>query len=237
MPRPTRPLVFIVIVAVTSLTLSTVAYARSPSVSSVIKTVKAAVRKESGAQLVAIEQSASSSQVAKETLNAGTTSGQETFSKGQADFTIKVTPTDAYISGSSSGLTTILGMSATDAKKIGSDWVYWKHGTTEYADLKSGLTVSSLTSVFPKVKGTTLSTRSTKGVILYVLRWTSAATSSAPKLSETLTVSTKTDLPVRSTATTSGGTKVATTFSDWGKRVLVSAPPSRSTVPSSKITG
>ncbi len=228
--------IFAAIVAVASAAFSTPAYAGSPSVSSVIKTVKAAMKKEPGAELVSTEHSTSSSAGAKESLEAGTTSGQETFSKGDADLAIKVTPTDAYVRGSSSGLTTILGMSAADAKKIGSKWVYWKHGTTQYADLEADVTVSSLTSVLPKAKGTKLSTRATKGSTLYVLRWTTAATSSAPKLSNTLSVSTRTDLPVRATSTASGGTKVDTTFSDWGKHVLVSAPPAGSTVPGSTIT-
>ncbi len=237
MRRPAKALVFVASVAVTSLTFTTVADARSPSLGSVIKTVEAAIKKERGAQVVSTERSTSSSKIAKETLLAGTASGEETFSHGDADLRIKVTPTGAYVSGSSSGLTTVLGVSAKDAKKIGSDWVYWKHGTTQYKDLESDVTVSSLTSVLPKVKGTKLSTHVTSGTVVYVLQWTTAATSSAPELSNTLTVSKRTDLPVQAISTTSGGTTLATKFSDWGERVLVSAPPPGSTVPSSKITG
>ena len=223
--------------AVTMLDFSAVASARSPSVGSVIKIVKAAIKKESGAQLVSTEHTTSSSMVAKETLSAGTASGEETLSNGDAHLAVKVTPADAYVSGSSSGLTTILGVSAKDAKKIGSDWVYWKHGTAQYTDLESDVTVTSLTSVLPKAKGTKLSTHVTKGATFYVLAWTTEATSSSPKLSNTLTVSVRTDLPVRSTSTTSGGTRLATKFSDWGRHVVVSAPPAGSTVPSSTITG
>ncbi len=203
--------------------------------SSLIKTVKVAIGKESGAKLVSIEHSTSSSDVAKESLFAGTSSGQESFAAGAADVKIKVTSSDAYVSGSSSGLTTILGMSSADAKKIGSKWVYWKHGTTEYSDLKADVTVSSLTSVLPKAKGTKLSTHVTAGSTLYVLKWTTAATSSTSKLSNTLSVSMRTDLPVQSTSTASGGTKVTTTFSGWGKHVRVSAPPAGSTVAGSTI--
>lgn len=227
----------VAIVALASAALSTAAYAGSPSVSSVIKTVKAAMRKEPGALLVSTEHSTSSSRVAKESLDAGTSSGQEAFSSGSADMAIKVTPTDAYVRGSKTGLTTILGISAADAKKIGSKWVYWKHGTTQYSELEGDVTLSSLTSVVPKAKGTKLSSHDTGGSTLYVLKWTTAATSSAPELSNTLSVSMRTDLPVRSTSTDSSGTKVATTYSDWGKHVDVSAPPARSTVPASKITG
>jgi hypothetical protein len=78
----------------------------------------------------------------------------------------------------------------------------------------------------------------TNGTELYVLKWNTAATSSRPKLSITLTVSAVgTALPVEQTVTASGGTEETTTLSMWGEHVLVRAPPVGSTIASSKITG
>ena len=90
----------------------------------------------------------------------------------------------------------------------------WKTGTSEYSDLKSGLTISAITALLPKAKGTKLSMDFTNGTELYVLKWTTAATSSKPKLSITLTVSAVgTALPVEQTVTASGGTEETTTLS------------------------
>jgi len=98
--------------------------------------------------------------------------------------------------------------------------------------------VSSLTAVLPKAAGTKLTTVTTHGTKLYVLTWTSAATSSVPKLSNTLTISASgTRLPTKEIATDSAGVKVTTTLSNWGEDVVVSAPPVASTIASSKVTG
>ncbi|MGH8988995.1 MAG: hypothetical protein ACRDXC_10455 [Acidimicrobiales bacterium] len=214
---------------------ATVAAAGTPSTSSVIKSAKAAMAKQLGARVVSVASSKSSSTKERDTTDFGISTGEETISAGDADLSIRVTSTDAYVSGSSSGLTTIFGVTATDAKKIGNDWVFWKAGTSQYSDLEKGVIVRSLTSVLPKVKGTRRSTHTTHGAKLYALKWTSAATSSQPKLSITLTVSARSHLPVALTSTSSAGTKETTTFSHWGEHTVVSAPLAGSTMPSSKI--
>jgi hypothetical protein len=230
-----RALVLATTALVASCAYTTVAYAGPPSKSTVIAAAKAAIRKQSSAHVVSTATSSSTKE--KAVVDAGTSSGQETLTNGSATLSIKVTPTDAYVSGSSSGLTTILGLSSTDAKKLGADWASWKSGTTQYSDLKSDVVVSSLTSVLPKAKGTKLTTRTTDGTELYVLTWTTAATSSEPKLSNTLTVSSQAELPVTLTSSASGGSTVTTTFSAWDGHVVVSAPPADSTMSGSKITG
>jgi hypothetical protein len=202
---------------------------------SVLKTAKAAMTKQPGVHLVITAKSSSSSSTEKIIADFGAKSGVENISEGKADSAVEVTPTYAYISGNSSGLTTIFGLSSADAKKIGKDWVSWKAGTSQYADLKSGITISSVTAVVPKAEGAKLSTDVTKGAKLYVLKWTTAATSSSPKVSNTLTVSARTTLPVEETATASGGAKETTMFSKWGEHVLVSAPPVASTITASGL--
>jgi hypothetical protein len=198
----------------------------------------AAISKQPGVHLVITAKSSSSSSTEKIIADFGTESGVENISKGKAHLAVRVTPTYAYVSGNSSGLTTILGLSSADAKEIGKEWVSWKAGMSQYTDLKSGITISSVTAVIPKAEGTKLSTHVTKGAKLYVLKWTTAATSSSPKISNTLTVSARgATLPVEETATTSGGAKETTVFSKWGKHVLVSAPPITSTISNSQITG
>ena len=223
-------------VVVPTVALGVVASAAATT-SSVLTAAKAAIAKQTGVHLVVTTKSSSSASTEKWVADLGAKSGVETIAEGKASASIKVTPTYAYFTGNSAGLTTIFGLSAAEAKKIGKDWVSLKSSTSQYSDLKSGVTISSVTGVLPKAKGTSLSTTVTAGVHLYVLKWTTAATSSTPKLSITLTISaTGATLPVEETTAASGGAEEALVFSKWGERVAVSTPPAASTISYSKVT-
>ena len=232
-----RRWVLFVSLGATAFVMSTalgVAASAAATTSSVLKAAKAAMAKQTGVHLVNSSKSGSSSALA--IVDFGTKSGEENVSEGKARLTYKLTPTYAYIGGNSSGLTTIFGLTAAQAKKVGKDWISAKAGTSEYAAFKSGLTISSLAGVLPPTKGTTLSTTVTDGVHLYVLKWTTAATSSTPKLSKMMTISAVgATLPVEEITTASNGS-ATTKFSKWGEPVAVSAPPVASTISFSKDT-
>ncbi|MGA3352819.1 MAG: hypothetical protein ABSD85_06485 [Acidimicrobiales bacterium] len=166
------------------------------------------------------------------------TEGMETIALGAATATIKVTPSYGYISGSSSGLTTIFGLSAAQAKKVGKHWVSFKAGTSQYSSFKSGVTMPSIDSVLPEAKGTKTSTADDKGTKIYVLTWTTAATSSTPKTLNTLTISAVGPaLPIKETASDAAGDHETLLLSKWGEHVSVSAPPTASTISYSQLTG
>jgi hypothetical protein len=235
-PRPVKVLALAVLASVTA--SGAAAYAGVVTTGSVIASARTAISKQTGAHVVFTASAGSSSTAEKIVADVGVTSGAETITEGTAHLAVRVTPTFAYVSGNSSGLTSLFGESSTDAKKIGTDWESWKAGTSQYSNLKSDVTMTSIAALLPKAKGTKLSSVVTKGTKLYVLKWTTAATSSIPKLSNTLTVSTgETTLPVEGTTTASGGTKATTTLSRWGEHVLVSTPPAASVIASSKVTG
>ena len=212
--------------------------ARAETTSSVLASAKAAIAKQTGARLSLTVTSSSSSDTEKITTDSGVTEGMETIALGAATATIKVTPSYAYISGSSSGLTTIFGLSAAQAKKIGKHWVSFKAGTSQYSDFKSGVTMSSVDSVLPQAKGTKTSMADVKGTKVYVLTWTVAATSSTPKTSDTLTISAVgAALPIKETASDAAGDHETLLLSKWGEHVSVSAPPAASTISYSQLTG
>jgi hypothetical protein len=168
----------------------------------------------------------------------GKTSGVESISEGSDTVMIKVIPTYAYLSGNSAGLTKILGMTSAEAKVVGKHWVAVKAGTSQYADLKSSLTISSVTSVLPAAKGTQLFSPAGQAKSLYTLKWHTAATSSTPALDNTLTISAVgATLPVKETTTAAGGAKQVVALSKWGEHILVNAPAAGSTIPLSKVTG
>jgi hypothetical protein len=236
LPRGARRLVpGLALVALAVTALGTSASAAKVSPASVIKEAKAAIAKQSSAHLEFDAASSTSSAKEKIVADVGSSGGgTETVSDGSAVLHVTVTPTDGYISGSSSGLTSLFGMTSAQATKVGKRWEFWKKGTTQYKSLKSVVSVQSLQSLFPKTAGTTVSTQGSD----YVLKWTSAASGSTPKLNNTLSIAAKgANLPVQETSTDSSGEKVVTTISKWGETVAVHAPATASTVAASKITG
>jgi hypothetical protein len=213
------------------------AYGGTVTSGSVLTSTKAAIAQQTGVHVVFRANSGSSATTEKIVADVGVTTGEETVSEGQSHLAVRMTPGYGYVSGDSSGLTTIFGLTSAEAKKVGSDWVSWKAGTSQYANLKADVTFSAVTALLPKAKGTRLSTGIANGANVYVLKWTVAASSSTPMLSNTLTVSAGgQSLPVEQISTASGGTKATTLLSGWGELVPASAPPAASTIASPKIT-
>jgi hypothetical protein len=216
--------------------LSTVASAGVVTTSSVLSAAKSAIQKHSAVHLE-INVTSGSSSAEKVVQDAATSTGIETITEGTASATVKVMPSYAYMSGNSSGLTTILGLTSAQAKKVGKDWVSMKSGASQYSDLEKVVTLSSVSSVFPAAKGTKLSTSVVNGTKVFVLSWTTAATSSAPKISSILTISAVgANLPIKETATASGEKEIIT-LSKWDEHVSVSAPSAASTITYAKVTG
>jgi hypothetical protein len=206
--------------------------------SSVISTAESAIAQQASVHVVFVARAGSPAKTETIVADVGRASGTETAREGKASLVIRLSTTHVYVSGNSSGLTTIFGMSSADAKKVGKDWESWKAGTSQYAELKSDLTMSSVRALFPKAKGTRLTTVVSEGGTFSVLKWKIAATSSTPGVTNTLTVSSgATTLPVVEAARISNGANATTTLSGWGESLVVGIPPVAATIPSSKISG
>ena len=239
--RATRSLSASAVVLVTLVLLSATAEAAgagTPTTSSVLTSAKSAIGKQTSVHLVVTSRSSSTSVEERLEADLEKTSGTETISAGSETAVIKVTPTSAYLSGNSSGLTKIFGLTSAQVKKIGTDWVSVKAGTSQYKDLAAEMTVSSVSGVLPAANGTTLYAPTPPAKKLYTLKWDTAATSSEPALTNTLTLSAiGATLPVQETSTASGGSNETVALSKWGEHVLVSAPPAASTIPLSNLSG
>jgi hypothetical protein len=210
------------------------ASAGTVTAATVIKQAKAAIASQSSAHLEFDAGSTTSSSTEQIVADVGSGAGRETVTDGAAVLHVMVTPQDGYISGSSTGLTSLFGMTSAEATKVGTRWEFWKKGTTQYKNLQSVVSVKSLESLLPKTKGTALSTKGSD----YVLTWTSAASSTTPKLSNTLTIAAKgTTLPLVETSSDSGGEKVTTSVSKWGETVVVHAPAASATIAAASVTG
>jgi hypothetical protein len=225
-------------VTVVSVAFNASASAAGVTAAKVLTSTRSAIAAQTSAHVVFTAYSGSSSTTEKIIADVSNAGGTETVFEGSADVAIRLTPAFAYVSGNTSGLTELFGMSAAKAKKVGKDWVSWSPGTSEYRNLKSDLTMSPVTALLPKAKGTKLTTKMIGGVQYYLLKWTSRASASVPKLSNTLTILANGDtLPLTETAIASGGSRITTTLSKWGEAITVQAPSTASTISSSRVTG
>jgi hypothetical protein len=207
------------------------------TVSSVLKSAGSAVAAQSSAHVAFAAKSNTSSVKEKIVADVGTSVGIETITEGDAVLEVRVTQSGAYIHGSSTGLTSLFGLSAAQAKTLGTKWEFWKPGSKQYTNLKSDVTAKSLKSLLPKAKGTKVTTETSSGTSHYVLKWTSAATSTTPKLANTLNISVSANLPLVETSSDAAGVKVTTTISKWGEPVVVHDPSAGSRMASSDVTG
>ncbi|MHB8379383.1 MAG: hypothetical protein ACYDB2_05625 [Acidimicrobiales bacterium] len=203
-----------------------------PTVASILKAAKVAIVKQSGVHVTVatVSGKTDSSVVA----DIGKTSGTETYVSGNESFTITVTPTYAYLSGSQKGLTTLMGLTAAEQKKIGKLSMVMKKGTSYYTTFKTNLTSgTTFASLLPATKGTTLLTARDKKTHGYQLKWSAKATSTQPKTTTVMTFSSgNTTLPLKDAVSTPTG-QSETTFSKWGERVSVKVP--SSTIPYTQV--
>src|SRR5665213_2141052 len=194
----------------------------NPTASSVIAATAAALKSEIG---VHVKVSTTNGKVVTTvTAKIGTVDGSESYVSGAEKFKITVTPTYAYLSGSKTGLVTLMGLSAAQQVKVGTSSVAMKKGTTPYTTFKTNLTSGTFSALLPTLKGTTFLAARDKATNGYQLSWVTKATSTAPKSTSVLTISSgKKALPLKESVTTSTGHST-TTFTKWGKKVTVIAP-------------
>jgi hypothetical protein len=144
------------------------------------------MKKESGVHVYVTSTSGTTTSIV--TVDIGATYGQETIHSGKSLVKIIVTPTDAYLSGSATGLTTLMGLTAAEQKKVGTLSVVMKAGTSPYTSFHSNLTTVVLSSILPVAKGTKYKTSSDSKKD-YQLTWKTAASSSAAATKSVLTIS------------------------------------------------
>lgn len=222
-------------IAAISITLAVTAYAADEGAGAVLASARVDIAAQTGVHVVFMAHSGSTGITERIVADVGASAGSETVFEGSAQLALRVTPSFAYVSGNSSGLTTLFGMGSADAKTLGSKWESWKAGTGQYMNLKGDLTMESVSALLSKAKGTKVSTEVRQTGTVYVLTWTTRATATVPKLSNTLTIPTgRPALPISKTATASGGTRISTQLSKWGEDVVVQPPPIDRTVPSNK---
>jgi hypothetical protein len=219
-------------VLVVALPIAAQASVKNPTAASVIKATNKALLKQKGVH-VAVDSTTSGVKTTV-SVDIGSGYGTEKITSGKNTVTIIVTPKWAYLSGSKTGLISIMGLSAAQEKKVGTLWVTMKAATTPYESFSTNLTTTVLSHILPAAKGTKYSTDSTSKKN-YELTWTTAATSSAVATKSVLKISSGSKtLPLSEKITSKSGGG-STTFSKWGEHVTETAPSSNDTVTYAKV--
>lgn len=197
---------------------------KNPTAASILAAAKTSLAKENGVhvKVVTFAGKVDSTLIA----NIGRDSGSEAYVSGQETFTITVTPTHAYLSGSATGLTKLMGLSSAEQKMIGKASMSMNKGTKEFTTFHSDMTSGAFAQLLPLTKGTTLLSKRDKTTNGYQLTWTTKASTSAPKTTTLMIFSSgKATLPLKDTVTTSNSHST-TTFSKWGEAVKIAIPSS-----------
>jgi hypothetical protein len=214
--------------------MSAGASVKNPTTKSVLQAAQKAMAKESGVHIYVTSKTGTVRSVV--VVDIGATYGEEIITSGKSSVKIIVTPTDAYLSGSATGLTKIMGLTAAEQKKVGTLSVVMKAGSTPYTSFHSNLTTTVLAGILPLAKGTKYKASSDSAKD-YQLSWQTAASSTAAATKSVLTISSGSKtLPIKEviTGTTGGGT---TSFSKWGEHVVEVAPAVASTIAYAKVIG
>lgn len=166
--------------------------------------------------------------------DAGTATGRQVLTSGNARATVLLTKRDAYFGGDAAGLAKFFGMPTADVKKVGAKWVDVTSGSAQYTSFEKNLVASSLPAAFlPTVKSVAVGRVTVSGRPDYRLTW--VATVSGKLFHESLDLAgTGPALPV-SQVGTSGKDEESTTFSRWGEAIHVTAP--KQTIAFSVLTG
>jgi hypothetical protein len=214
--------------------LSAQASVKSPTTKSVLKAAQKALDKVTGVHIYVTSKSGGKDSYV--VVDIGATYGEESIKSGKNVVNIIVTPTDAYLRGSQTGLIQIMGLTAAQQKKVGNLSVVMKAGTSAYESFHANLTTAVLAGVLPSAKGTKYKLSDDKDKD-YLLSWKTAATSTSAATKSALTISSGSKtLPLKEviSGSTGGGTTI---FSKWNENVVEVAPKTANTIPYAKVIG
>ena len=168
---------------------------------------------------------AQSSPKVNETISqdSGYTSGSQSVSTGNEHASVLLTPSNAYLSGNSTGLSAFFALPADDIPLVGTKWIVIKAGATQYKTFVNTIGYRSLfKNLVPTSKPLSISAVTYHSVKAYALHWQVKSGTSTTKLDLYLPQVGK-ELPIAETAV-SGATVEQSVLSQWNKKIAVNAP-------------
>jgi hypothetical protein len=172
-------------------------------------------------------------------VDMGKQISKEQITQPTAHAEIDVTPTAAFLSGNTQGLTTLIGLTSKETLRVGSRWVEAKKGSKTYSNFKAEDTLASLpSSIFPAASdAVALTHKREHGRTINVLTWTATISNSAEKLTERLEITDGAEpLPIEE-GTTAGSDRQTVSFARWGDHVTVATPANSDVVSYAALAG
>jgi len=168
---------------------------------------------------------AQSSPKVNETISqdSGYNSGSQHVSTGNERASVLLTPSNAYLSGNSSGLSAFFALPPDDLPLVGTKWIVIKSGATQYKTFVSTIGYKSLfKNLIPSSKPLSIRATMYHSAKAYAILWQISSGTSTTKLSLYLPQIGK-ELPIAETAV-SGTTVEQSVLSQWNKKIVVTAP-------------
>lgn len=168
---------------------------------------------------------AQSSPKVNETISqdSGFTSGSQNVSTGNERARVLLTPSNAYLSGNSSGLSAFFALPPDDIPLVGTKWIVIKSGATQYKTFVNTIGYKNLfKSLVPTSKPLSISATTYHSIKAYALFWQIKSGTSTTKLNLYLPQKGK-ELPIGETAV-SGTTFEQSILSQWNKSIVIKTP-------------
>lgn len=155
--------------------------------------------------------------------DSGLTSGSQNVSTGSEHASVLLTPSNAYLSGNSSGLSAFFALPPDDIPLVGTKWIVIKSGATQYKTFVNTIGYKSLfKNLVPSTKPLSVSATTYHFIKAYVIFWQVTSGTATTQLNLYLPQNGK-ELPIAETAK-SGTTVEQSVLSQWNKPIAIKAP-------------
>lgn len=237
--RPPRAALGAVVVAIGAACLTGCAPGLSKPISALVTATRNAILAQ-GSVHIDIEGFKKGQHTATDSVvgDIGLTSVTEHITESAATVTIRVTPAAAYFEGNKKGLTTIAGLTAAEAARVGKHWVELKQGSSQYKAFSSGASLSGLASSLLPTGSSAVKLTSVvlKGTKVKELSWTATASGSSEHFTQELFLSSaRGPLPIEEISIGQSDNQTGS-FAAWGEHFTVPAPPAADVIGFSALT-
>jgi len=155
--------------------------------------------------------------------DSGYTSGSQHVSTGNEHASVLLTPSNAFLSGNSSGLSAFFALPPDDIPLVGTKWIVIKSGATQYKTFVNTIGYKNLfKNLVPTTKPLSIIATTYHAIKAYALVWQIKSGTTTTKLNLYLP-RTGNELPLAETAV-SGTTTEQSVLSQWNKKIAVQAP-------------
>ncbi|HUY07217.1 MAG TPA: hypothetical protein VMU99_08165 [Acidimicrobiales bacterium] len=155
--------------------------------------------------------------------DSGLNSGSQNVATGSEHASVRLTPSNAYLSGNSSGLSAFFALPPDDLPLVGTKWIVIKSGATQYKTFVNTIEFKNLfKNLVPSTKPLSIRATTMHSIASYVLHWQIKSGTATTNLNLYIPENGK-KLPIAETAV-SGTTVEQSVLSHWNERIVIKVP-------------